>query len=204
MKVLGYALTWPTTCFITPGCSASVFGHTNGFGDFVLFDELGPPWPIHDCYLNRFVIGTTSSVGLRTFLTSDTSGFAVPTLPVISPKAKDLNNIVRVAPEELSGKGEINLAGYVQDYLERRADKLAASLGTLGQQIMMNALGRARSQLTIVTGELKSYTVFADLSAVVIRPKDLIMARIKTVPLIGIPGHRAVLIATDILLTRSI
>jgi hypothetical protein len=203
MKALGYPLTWPTTCFITAGCSAPVFGHTNGFGDFVLFDELGPPWPIHDCYLNRFAITASSGLGFRTLMISDTSGYEVPPISAVSLRPRDFKNIQRVSPEEVSGKGEINLAGYVQDYVERRVDKLAASLGALGQQLMMNALGRARSQITIVTGELKSYTVFADLSEIVVRPKDLVMARIRSIPLIGIPGHRAVLVATDLLLTRS-
>jgi hypothetical protein len=203
MQVLGHPLTWPTTCFINPGCSASVFGHTNGFGDFVLFDDLGPPWPIHDCYLNRFVISRSSGVGHTSFLTSDTSTYAVPTISIPSVKPRNLKDITRVLPEDLHGKGEFNLAGYVQDYMERRADKIAASLGNLGQRIMMNALGRARSQLTIITSELKSYTVFADLSDVIVRPKDILMARVKSVPLIGIRGHRAILVATDLLITRS-
>ena len=41
MKSLGYSSTWATTCFINGGCGAKVFAHTNGRGDFVLFDELG-------------------------------------------------------------------------------------------------------------------------------------------------------------------
>jgi hypothetical protein len=36
---IGYALTYPTTCFIT--------------GDFVLLDSLGPPWAVHECYYHR-------------------------------------------------------------------------------------------------------------------------------------------------------
>jgi hypothetical protein len=53
VKVLGYPSTWPTQCFLANGCGAKVFAHTNGDGDFVLFDELGPSWPVHDCYTNR-------------------------------------------------------------------------------------------------------------------------------------------------------
>src|SRR5439155_1958626 len=109
MQVLGYPRTWPTTCFITPGCNADVFGHTNGFGDFVLFDDLGPPWPIHDCYLNRFVISAAPFPGLRSVLTSRTSDYLVPHVPVPSLARVDVKNIKRVAPEDLLGKGEINL-----------------------------------------------------------------------------------------------
>lgn len=53
MKKLGYSLTWETTCFIDDGCNAVVYAHTNGYGDFVLFDDLGYPWPVHDCYTKR-------------------------------------------------------------------------------------------------------------------------------------------------------
>lgn len=31
-------------------CLAAVYFHTNGHGDFVVFDELEPPWPKHPCY----------------------------------------------------------------------------------------------------------------------------------------------------------
>lgn len=38
--------TVPTSC---PCCGAAVYFHTNGYGDAVFFDELGPPWPKHPC-----------------------------------------------------------------------------------------------------------------------------------------------------------
>ena len=43
MEVLGYPLTYLTTCFISGGCGDDVWAHTNGYGDFVLFDDLGQP-----------------------------------------------------------------------------------------------------------------------------------------------------------------
>lgn len=39
-------LTYPTIC---PVCDADIFFHTNGNGDVVFFDELGWPWPKHEC-----------------------------------------------------------------------------------------------------------------------------------------------------------
>lgn len=39
-------LTHPTYCHF---CGALIFFHTNGNGDCVFFDELGPPWPKHWC-----------------------------------------------------------------------------------------------------------------------------------------------------------
>jgi hypothetical protein len=38
--------TWPTSC---PSCSASVFYFSCNHGSRVFFDELGSPWPVHDC-----------------------------------------------------------------------------------------------------------------------------------------------------------
>jgi hypothetical protein len=47
MKHLGYPLTYATRCFIDGGCGITVYAHTNGTGDFVLFDKLGRPWLGH-------------------------------------------------------------------------------------------------------------------------------------------------------------
>lgn len=41
------SLTYPITC---PYCGADIFFHTNGNGDVVFFDDLGPPWPKHPCF----------------------------------------------------------------------------------------------------------------------------------------------------------
>ena len=43
------AETYPTTCW---WCGETVFYHTNGFGDSVLFDSLGDPWQVHYCWKN--------------------------------------------------------------------------------------------------------------------------------------------------------
>lgn len=43
----GSPFTYPTTCW---WCGAPVYFHTNGFGDAVLFDELGWPWKKHPCW----------------------------------------------------------------------------------------------------------------------------------------------------------
>ena len=43
-KILGHRLTYPGKCY---NCGQRVFMHTNGNGDWVILDELGPPWPIH-------------------------------------------------------------------------------------------------------------------------------------------------------------
>ncbi len=40
------AITWPTKC---PSCKKPVFFFRCDCGSKVFFDELGDPWPIHDC-----------------------------------------------------------------------------------------------------------------------------------------------------------
>jgi hypothetical protein len=42
-----WPVTYPTSCF---WCGELVFYHTNGHGDCVLLDDLGPPWPVHACW----------------------------------------------------------------------------------------------------------------------------------------------------------
>ena len=95
------------------------------------------------------------------------------------------------------------IAGYVQDYLERRAERIAKDFGDFGQQLFMRVLGSARSQLTVVTTDLESYTFFADLSTVVVQKRDTILARVRSLPLMGIPGRKAVLLASEVLVIRS-
>jgi hypothetical protein len=70
MQAIGQSVTWVTRCFIDSGCGAHVFAHTNGHGDFVLFDELMPPWPVHGCYLRRFELLKRSNI-LRIAATRD-------------------------------------------------------------------------------------------------------------------------------------
>src|SRR5262245_56280444 len=143
MEALGYPATWPTSCFIDGGCGETVFAHTNGFGDFVLFDDLGPPWPIHECYLNRFVPGSSSTSGDALTLLRSAAYLSATITDTPPPKKIDSKRISRVAPETLLGKGHVLIAGYVQDYVERRADRLSKDLGHLGQQLFRSTLGSA-------------------------------------------------------------
>ncbi|XHX78986.1 MAG: hypothetical protein RBJ76_03350 [Stenomitos frigidus ULC029] len=53
-------------------CGAEVYYHTNGYGDCVLFDELGCPWLVHECWethrkeqSERFYARVEGSIHLR-------------------------------------------------------------------------------------------------------------------------------------------
>lgn len=65
--------TWPTSC---PSCSSKVFFFSCGHGSKVFFDELGSPWPVHDC-------GKTWARGLRRF-TDDNGDVVVELKPGIT------------------------------------------------------------------------------------------------------------------------
>lgn len=199
MDSLGHPATWSTQCFIHGGCGADVFAHTNGYGDFVLFDELGPPWPLHPCYADRFLRHTgSSSLSIRPDRISEYQEISV-TLP--KPPKFNASDIRRVDPSEYVGQ-EILAIGYVQEYIERRADALLDKAGSLGKRVLEAALGHRRSQLTIVTSDYKSYTAFADLAKIVIQRKDTVCARIRSVRVLGIFGVDAVFLADDIISLR--
>jgi hypothetical protein len=200
MQSLGYPATWPTSCFISGGCGETVFAHTNGFGDFVLFDELGPPWPVHECYANRFLLTSSGSLIVREDRRAEYRGVAISGPPA---KPRTVERITKMDPTQHVGGKHFLAIGYVQDYVERRVDSILKKTGTLGRQILERAFGNRRSQLTLVTTELKSYTVFADLSRVVLQRKDIICARVTAVPVLGMPGMTAVFLADEILTMRG-
>lgn len=94
--------------------------------------------------------------------------------------------------------GEFVVAGYVHDYLERRADRLTSSMGNFGQQALEKILGERKSQLTVVTSDLKSFTMFADLRNVIVGRKDSVIARLRAVRT-ALPGGDSIFLASDLM-----
>ncbi|HWY57926.1 MAG TPA: hypothetical protein VNZ03_25915 [Terriglobales bacterium] len=204
MQVLGYARTWTTFCFINGGCGEQVFAHTNGFGDFVLFDNLGWPWPIHDCYLDRFCqpSGTSSN---RFEIRADAIAEyrkADEKIPQVVSR-RTTRDIRRMVARDHLKEPEKIVFGYVQDYIENHAERLFRGVGTLGHKHLQATLANNRSQITIVTSEFESYTGYADLRNVVVRKKDMVAARLKAIKVLGIAGTDAVFICDEVLLVRG-
>jgi hypothetical protein len=204
MQVLGYACTWKTNCFINGGCGEEVFAHTNGFGDFVLFDSLGLPWPVHDCYLDRFCqsAGTTSN---RYEIRADAMAEYRKTdekVPIIISR-KSTRDIRRMVARDHLREPDKIVFGYVQDYIENHAERLFRGVGTLGHKHLQATLANNRSQLTIVTSDFESYTAYADLRNVVVRKKDMVAARLKAMKVLGIAGTDAIFICDEVLLVRG-
>lgn len=197
MKRLGYPLTWRTTCFINDGCGEVCFAHTNGFGDFVLLDSLGWPWPIHPCYHFRQVRSGSVTIVEADYRTVSVELEDVPTVKQrISP-----SDITRANPAACPDGVTIEVAGYVQDICERRLDSLLSDIGGLGRQVAMKTFGSARSQLTIITSDYRSFSAFADLSATVLSCKAVVMARIKAIRT-PLPRLKFAFLCTDLLVVN--
>ena len=201
METLGHRRTWRTLCFINGGCGDEVFAHTNGYGDFVLFDRLGWPWKIHACYMNRFCLQVGATPNRYEIRASSLAEYreAYEKTPLII-RQKTTRDIRRIDPGEHVGQEEKSIFGYVQDYVENRADQQLAKLGTIGQQHLRSTLADNRSQITIVTSDFESYTAYADLRNVVVRKKDMVAARVRAVRVLGIRDTNAVFLCEEILL----
>ena len=204
MQVLGHARTWKTFCFINGGCGDEVFAHTNGFGDFVLFDRLGWPWPVHDCYLDRFCQPLGNSTNIYEIRADAIAEYrkADEKVPIVASKrtTRDIRRII--AADHLKDPEKI-VFGYVQAYIENHAERLFQGVGTLGHKHLQAILAGNRSQLTIVTSEFESYTAYADLRNVVVRKKDMVAARLKAVKVLGVAGTSAIFICDEVLLVRA-
>ena len=202
MKSLGYSSSWPTTCFINGGCGARVFAHTNGQGDFVLFDELGWPWPVHDCYLNRYCSSpvdraprdgsSVQSVGLASILniaknSSDYARESREALRAGGAATRPRNDIRRIEPHHGMSGDAFTVVGFVADIHERYRPRELRSLGTLGEQIATKVIGARNSQITIVNSSLESFTALADLSRQVVAKGDSVSADLRFSAVLRLP-----------------
>ncbi len=210
MEVLGYPLTHNTRCFIDGGCGASVYAHTNGDGDFVLFDHLSQPWPIHDCYINRFCDEGAPSpprFGSEVYTDQELALELARRHQEYREAARKASEdrhglrkreISKISAESMRRAGAFDVVGYVQDIVERHAVKAFRGKGSLAEQLLRKTLGDRESQITIVNSEFKSYTAFADLHKIVLSRRMTIVADLRSIPVLGI-GDVFVCDALDIL-----
>lgn len=163
MLRLGHPLTWVTICFISGGCRERVYAHTNGDGDFVLFDRLGWPWPIHECYLFR-------TAGDGTPLGTDDDW---ETVRPIQPNVERHRRVDIVGT--LTNYDPIRLGG-VKDF---------KNLPARAQERVRHQLGTAKSLITVVTGRGEEYIAFADMSSIVVSVGDTVGVRLKAIEILG-------------------
>jgi len=197
MKSLGYSSTWATTCFINGGCGAKVFAHTNGRGDFVLLDELGWPWPVHDCYLNRYCSipagserrkdSIAQSVDLSSLLATakNSSDYAPDSGRILRTRSRA--DITRIEPRVGMPAGDFTVVGRVAEVHERYRPRQLRTLGTFGEQIAAKVIGTRNSQITVISGELESFTALVDLSREVVANGDFVSLDLRSGSVLGIP-----------------
>lgn len=150
------AKTWPTSC---PSCSGRVFYFSCSHGSKVFFDELGSPWPIHDCDeswargLRRFTDDNGDTVVELKPGVTITRSFAKPAsfkveqsviskaLPAKRKKAQD--PIVPIEPERELSESHIGILREIRPCADPvKAFSMAdtamgrASLGSIGKQEM--------------------------------------------------------------------
>ena len=146
------AKTWPTRC---PTCSENVFFFSCNCGSKVFFDELGDPWPIHDCDTSwtRGLKRTTDETGRITVELRE--GITVTSAPldieegfreqvVESPNNQAPEPIVALKPD--NGSSSKSVVGVLRainrrvsplEFYERDNTAMAiAMLGPIGSQEM--------------------------------------------------------------------
>lgn len=182
MERLGHHKTYPTTC---RDCQASIFFHTNGFGDVVLFDVLGPPWSIHPCYQSKVggqIIQDSSKYrAYMVDLYGSPSRFAQPNLSFPSQRdrvrhrrsaldhTERLVDIARCEPGNFLGK-RLQITGFVQDLHEGWSIARLASVGSIGFAQYQRVIGTdVYSQLTVIDGDFMSYTMIVPAAELLIR-----------------------------------
>jgi hypothetical protein len=199
MKVLGYPLTWATYCFLDEACGTRVFGHTNGVGDFVMFDELGPPWPVHECYTNRITrrrLTESSEDESKASAIDDILRRLrarqivdeIPTAEIDDALIEKYERELPLRPPDIEpvtaidylSKGDFKVVGYVQDLIENAVaaqfKKLSERLGNanmLAQQLVRK-LDKRKTQMTVIDGQRRSFTFFADTTQLAVAKGDVV------------------------------
>ncbi len=201
MDVLGYATTYPTKC---RECGAGVFFHSNGHGDAVFLDALGPPWPVHPCYYAfrngrqalNFAAYRARMVKLYGRVESGAGtprrrGGGIGWTPTSPRSRKDPRgaqprrprpeDIVRYAPEHNEVK-RLTVSGVLRELLPWRNLKDIMPAGTVGYELLWKALRSASyTQVTIIDRDLLSYTAWLPQPEPDIKLGDLVRASLERV-----------------------
>lgn len=189
------ARTWPTKC---PRCSAPVFFFHCNCGSKVFFDELGPPWPPHDCgtswarNLPRTKDedgGITVKIGEGVTIHRAPESFKVDASTISCGKRRvdRTDPIVAVKPEDSSGK--VTIIGILREK-QSEVDPVRALALPGANAIVAASLG------PISEGKWGKVTVHEPLSS-----KDSLLSYtiwVRTKFIIHATNSKGVTIATDI------
>ena len=157
--------------------------HTNGFGDFVLLEELGYPWVVHSCHFDaqcfdaQYDVGRTKNIEVRE---------AVP--------PRNWDQVEDIAPEISGPRSRRSVLGDVVNIIRgfTCTEPRFLSLPSDSRQQVRRILGDSTPFVEIVTGEGARYAVFWDLTKVPVRARDIVVCDVKGVNLL----NRQVFLAT--------
>ena len=158
-----------------------------GFGDFVLFDALGWPWPVHECYARRFELAEESG-GVRF---RSTSGVVAS-----GSYARQSDSIFEVAADLQTHRAGVDVIGTVTNVeagFVGQSEQFRA-LGNAQRDEVGKALGGRSSHIVVASGDGREYGVFADLRTTKIRFRDTVAVRLKPIRLL----NQVVFIATKL------
>ena len=179
MQALGYSLTWRTYCFLDGGCGETgLFGHTNGDGDFVLFDALGWPWPVHECYARRFGLCDDSDVvQVRGSRSVGFNGRPNRPWERVRPLLAD-------PQKHRAGLSIIGTVTNIEKTFIGSSDQFR-DLSNNQKKSIEKTLGSSRSFIVVVDGDGYEYGVFADLKRSPARFRDTVAIKLKPVRLLN-------------------
>ena len=196
-------VTFKTKC---PGCRDSVFFFRCDCGSRVFFDELGSPWPIHDCDTSwtRKLQRTTDTTGKITVALSegitvsrDPDSFGIDSSIIDrvhqAEKVHQPDPFVAVEPEDNAACSVVGVLREItrnacpfKKYLLEETAIGRAMLGSLGKQKM----GRITVHVPLTTkAQAKSFTLW--IPTTLIEDSRIIcgLAVSLTVKSVGIPQH---------------
>lgn len=202
MKPLGYSRTYPTNC---RDCGAEILFHTKGHGDVVLFDDLGPPWPIHRGYIAWTARGVlTNRPAYKAYMLNL---YGKPFNPKVRPGGAHRLAVARQRPKKQPSSAmqyrerpvdidrcdpqnfvgrQIEVTGFVHDFHPGWSIRRLAKEGSIGYSIYEKVLkSEEYSQLTIVDSDLMSYTVMVPVPKLNLRTGEIVGARIEAVETLG-------------------
>ncbi len=186
------AKTFPTNC---PSCKSNVYFFQCDHQSRVFFDDLGPPWPLHFCFLRRngsrqFAPRPSGKVALTT-MTNVTVSVQSQNYGLLTGMEKSIDNaIVKRAGQKPDsslrdtmridpiGDRSDHLCGVVHDIVQLPLDeKFGIELDTLGGQTLSKRFPDLKvAQLTILVDEIAtdpdaidflSYTIWCNPTAAV-------------------------------------
>src|SRR5690606_29959947 len=161
----------PTVCFTNPHWNARVFAHTTGYGDSVLFEDLGPPWPVHPCYEQRFLFSGPLLGNIS----------ITQSIELAPPPPPQWHFVVEVQPERVGSRKTFNIVGSVTEVVPGAAKVLLEHPNnTVDTRAALRRILDGRlDRIRIVTGDGEAFFGYVSLKSSGVEFNDSVAATVK-------------------------